>query len=182
MNSQPMNIAEVDMNTYYIIMIVKQVQIPSLMQKNNNNNNDKKTMSTVIRCYKSWYNTLLSTTSDTCKANVWNEYFKQCFTSPLEPLPTTSLLPDTECQMGFCTYFQMCCSLCCTFHHQTVSLPSTFSSGHFPKAWKLAHIAFVPKSNNHTSPIITGQFPFCMWWFRPYRVACAWIHTLPPPN
>jgi len=52
MNSQPMNIAEVDMNTYYIIMIVKQVQIPCLMQKNNNNNNNKKTMSTVIRCYK----------------------------------------------------------------------------------------------------------------------------------
>ena len=69
----------------------------------------------------------------------------------------------------------------CTAHSVAPSttklfnLPGKFSSGHFPKAWKLA-IAFVPKSNNHTSPIITGQFPFCLCWSRPWSGICMDSH------
>ena len=56
MNSQPMNIAEMDMNTYYIIMTVKQVQILWLMQKKNVNYNQVAQRSIQhLAQYNKWY-------------------------------------------------------------------------------------------------------------------------------
>ena len=79
---------------------------------------------------------------------------------------------------GFAHIFKCTAHSVAPFITKLFNLP--ISCGHFPKAWKLAHIALVPKSNNHTSPVITGQFPFCV---EPDPgVAYAWIHTSPPPN